>query len=72
MSSSRPFTATENIPLLFRKRSRANSDAGIYRPFHLKHRMLISTALLHTRTLPEVGQLINICSCLNHCNAMSG
>jgi hypothetical protein len=72
MSSSRPSSASENIPLVIRRRSRANSDAGIYRPFHLKSRRLISTALLHTRTLPEVGQLINICSCLNHCNAMSG
>lgn len=71
MSSSRPSTATENIPLVGR-RSRANSDAGIYRPFHLKPRRLISTALHHTRTLPKVGQLISICSCLNHCNAMSG
>jgi hypothetical protein len=53
MSLSRPSTASENIPLV-RRRSRANSDGGIYRPVNLKSRRL--SAFLHTRTLPEVGQ----------------
>lgn len=56
MSLSRQSTASENIPLVVRRRSRANSDGGIYRPINLKPRRFISSALLHTRTLSEVGQ----------------
>jgi hypothetical protein len=56
MSLSHASPASENIPLVVRRRSRANSDGGIYRPINLKRRRLISSALLHTRTLSEVGQ----------------
>jgi hypothetical protein len=52
MFLSRPSAASENIPLVVRWRNRANSDGGII----LKPRRLISSALLHTRTLSEVGQ----------------
>jgi hypothetical protein len=55
-SLSHPPSAGENIPLVIRSRARANSDVGIYRPSHLKPRRFITSALLHTRTLSEVGQ----------------
>jgi len=56
MSLSHPSTASENIPLAVRWRSRANSDGGIYRPINLKRKKHVSSALLHNRTLSEVGQ----------------
>jgi len=56
MSLSRPSTASKNIPLAVRGRSRANSDGGIYRPVNLKRKKLTSSALVHNRTLSEVGQ----------------
>lgn len=58
MSLSPPSTASENIPLAVGSRSRANSDGGVYRPVNLKRRKLISSALLHNRTLSEVGQTL--------------
>lgn len=55
-SVSDPSSASENIPLVILRRSRANSDVGAYRPRQLKPRRFISSSLLHTHTLPEVGQ----------------
>jgi hypothetical protein len=49
-----PSSAGEDIPLVIRGRSRANSDVGAYGPRYLKPRRLVSSALL--RAFSEVGQ----------------